>query len=457
MVALAVFMTNLDLWIVNVAFDDLTHSFPGSSLAHVSWVLNAYAVTLGALLVVAGRAGDRYGHRRVFLVGTAVFTLASLACALAPTLDVLIGARVVQAAGAALQLPSSLALLVAGVEVGDRVRATRAWAAVGGIAAATGPVLGGLLVEASWRWVFLVNLPIGVLGVVAGRRVLPHPQAHPRTALPDPVAAVLAVLGIGSLVAGLLQGPAWGWTSAGTLTLFALALVSSAVVVRRCLTQPVPLVEPSLVRARGFARANAALFVFSIAFAIMLVSNALWCQQVWGYGPLLTGLAMVPGPALVPITTIASRRLVERVGPGALATVGSLLFGLGFVWRATVSSIEPNYLVDLLPAMVIGGIGVGLALGTLMAAGTTSLPTASAATGSALLNASRQVASGVGVAVLVTILTSWSPPSAPDAYRASWWVAAGLSLAAAVGAAFLHASHRSGQVAVREVHLARAR
>src|SRR6478672_12792048 len=146
-VALAVFMTNLDLWIVNVAFQDIRLSFPGSSLGHVSWVLNAYAVTLGALLVVAGRAGDRYGHRRTFLLGTAVFTLASLACALAPTLDALIAARVVQAAGAALQLPSSLALLVAGVPVERRVRATRAWAAVGGLAAAAGPVLGGLLVQ----------------------------------------------------------------------------------------------------------------------------------------------------------------------------------------------------------------------------------------------------------------------------------------------------------------------
>ncbi|WP_460461457.1 MFS transporter, partial [Angustibacter peucedani] len=126
-VALAVFMTNLDLWIVNVALDDVGRSFAGSTLAHVSWVLNAYAVTLGALLVVAGRAGDRYGHRRTFLAGTALFTLASLACALAPTLDALVAARVVQAAGAALQLPSSLALLLVGVPAGGRVRATRAW------------------------------------------------------------------------------------------------------------------------------------------------------------------------------------------------------------------------------------------------------------------------------------------------------------------------------------------
>jgi EmrB/QacA subfamily drug resistance transporter len=446
-VALAVFMTNLDLWIVNVAFQDIRLSFPGSSLAHVSWVLDAYAVTLGATLVVAGRAGDRYGHRRTFLVGTAVFTLASLACALAPTLDVLIAARVVQGGGAALQLPSSLALLVAGVPAQRRIRATRAWASVGGLAAAAGPVLGGLLVAASWRWVFLVNLPIGLVGLVAGRRVLPHAPAHPKTKLPDPVAAVLVVVSVGSLVAGLLQGPSWGWTSAGTLSLLAVAVVGSAVVVRRCLTQPVPLVEPALVRARGFTGANLALFAFSIAFAIMLVSNALWCQQIWGYGPLRTGLAMAPGPVLVPLTTMASRRLVERVGPGVLATLGSLLFAAGLAWRALVADAQPAYVTDLLPAMIVGGIGVGLALGTLMAAGTTSLPSASAATGSALLNASRQVASGVGVAVLVTILTAWRPPASVEAYQAAWWVAAGLGVAAAVAAALLHVSQRRAPVA----------
>jgi len=288
-----------------------------------------------------------------------------------------------------------------------------------------------------------VNLPIGVLGLVAGRRVLPHAPAQPRTALPDPVAAVLVVVSVGALVAGLLQGPSWGWTSAGTLSLLTVAALGATVVVRRCLTQVVPLVEPALVRARGFGRANAALFVFSIAFAIMLVSNALWCQQIWGYGPLRTGLAMAPGPALVPLTTIASRRLVERVGPGALATLGSLLFAGGLAWRALVASPQPSYLVDMLPAMVVGGIGVGLALGTLMAAGTTSLPNASAATGSALLNASRQVASGVGVAVLVTILTAWQPPAAVQAYQASWWVATGLGLTAAVGAVLLHTSLRT--------------
>ncbi|WP_460461510.1 MFS transporter, partial [Angustibacter peucedani] len=332
-----------------------------------------------------------------------------------------------------------------------RVRATRAWASVGGLAAAAGPVLGGLLVEASWRWIFLVNLPIGLVGLVAGRRALPHPPAHPRTPLPDLVAAALAVVGVGALVAGLLQGPTWGWTSGGVLGLLALAVAAAGVVVRRCLTHAVPLVEPTLARAHGFARANAALFAFSVAFAIMLVSNALWCQQVWGYSPLRTGLAMVPGPALVPLVTIASRRLVERVGPGALAAVGSLLFGLGLAWRALVADAAPSYVVDLLPSMVVGGAGVGLALGTLMAAGTTSLPAASAATGSALLNASRQVASGVGVAVLVTVLTAWHPPAAVDAYRAAWWAAAGLSLLAAVGGLAVHAGRRPAPPAAAAV------
>ncbi len=188
-VATALFMTNLDLWIVNVALNAIGTDLPGSSLAGLSWVLNAYAVTLAALLVIAGRTGDRVGARRLFLIGITVFTLASLACALAPNLQLLVLARIVQATGAALQIPTSLTLLLASVPSERRHHATRQWSAVGALAAATGPVLGGLLVEASWRWIFVINLPIGIAALVAGRRVLPVMPRRAQEPIPDVLAA----------------------------------------------------------------------------------------------------------------------------------------------------------------------------------------------------------------------------------------------------------------------------
>jgi EmrB/QacA subfamily drug resistance transporter len=428
----AVFMTNLDLWIVNVALNAIGNDLPGSTLSGLSWVLNAYAVTLAALLIVAGRTGDRIGPRRLFFVGIAVFTVASLGCAAAPNLGLLIAARVAQAAGAALQIPTSLALLLATVPPDRRHHATRLWAAVGALAAAAGPVLGGLLVQASWRWVFVVNLPIGIAALIIGRRVLPPAVPHSQQPIPDLVGSVLLTAAVGSLTGAIVQGPVWGWTSApvaGLLVAAALALLAFG---WRCARHPAPLIELSLLKVRTFALATTATFGFGIAFAIMLLSNALWCEGVWGYSPLRTGLAMAAGPAVVPFATVASSRMVRRFGAGRVSAVGCVLFGAGLLWRALVVSTTPDFVGDLLPSMLLGGIGVGLALGTLMASGTTALPHARAGTGAALVNTSRQVASSVGVAILVAILGATSVRAAGVGdFRIAWFSAAGLALGCA--------------------------
>jgi EmrB/QacA subfamily drug resistance transporter len=435
-VVLAVFMTNLDLWIVNVALPALgagfTHGGRSPSLGALSWVLNAYAIALSALLVVAGRAADRIGQRRVFLAGVVVFTVASAACALAPDLPVLVVARVVQAAGAAAQLPSSLSLMLAVVPAPRRTGATRAWAAIGGLAAAAGPVLGGLLVEIDWRWVFVVNLPIGLATVVAGARVLPHPAARESGPLPDLVGAVLITASVAALAGALVQAPDWGWTSARTLGLLALAAVAGAWFIRRCLRHHTPLLELHLLRLPRFGVANTGVFVFSVAFAIMLLSNVLWCQEVWHWSALRTGLAMVPGPALVPVVTLLSARAVRRFGHGPFIIVGGLLFAAGMAWRVGSVSVTSDYVRDLLPSMLFGGAGVGLALGTLVAAGVTSLPGHRSATGSALVNSGRQIASSVGVAVLVTLVGKQIGAGSIGAFRAGWTISACLAGACAL-------------------------
>jgi EmrB/QacA subfamily drug resistance transporter len=441
-VVLAVFMTNLDLWIVNVALPDLGRSFAPATLGELSWVLNGYAITLAALLVVAGRLGDRVGQRPVFLAGIAVFTIASVACALAPNLWVLVLARVVQAAGAAAQLPTSLALLLATVPADRRTTATRGWAAVGGLAAAAGPVLGGLLVQVDWRWVFVVNLPIGVLALLAGRAALPRPSARENGPLPDVGGAVLVTIAVAALTGALVQAPDWGWAATSTLGLLAAAIVTGVWFLVRTSRHASPLLELHLLRLPRFGLASAGTTLFGVAFAIMLMSNVLWCQEVWHWNALQTGLALVPGPALVPIVTVLTTRLATRVGHGPLVTAGGVLFALGTLWRALVATPSPDYVRDLLPSMVLTGAGVGLALGTLVAAGVQSLPGNRAATGSALVNSFRQISAAVGVAVLVTILGTQAGSGAVPGFRTAWVLCSALALATSAMGLLLTARQR---------------
>ncbi|KOV76516.1 major facilitator transporter [Streptomyces sp. NRRL WC-3723] len=451
-VLVAVFMTNLDLLIVNVALPAMGETFSGgggggASLGSLSWVLNAYAITFAALLVVAGRVGDRIGQRPVFLTGIAVFTLASLGCALAPNLETLVVARIVQAVGAAAQIPTSLALLLATVPAERRTHATRSWAAVGGLAAAAGPVAGGLLTEVDWRWVFAVNLPIGIAALVAGRSVLPKPAAREAGPLPDLLGALLVITSVTALSGALVQASDWGWTSGRTVLLLAVAVISGGAFVLRSLRHPRPLFELDLLRLPRFGAANAGSFVFGVAFAIMLLSNVLWCQELWHWSALRTGLALVPGPALVPIVTLLTARAAQRFGHGPLVATGGLLFAGGMVWFAYFASVTPDYWRGMLPSQLLTGAGVGLALGTLVAVGVHAVPGHRAATGSALVNSVRQISTSVGVAILVAVVGSRVGAASLHDFRVVWCVAAVLGLVTSAFGVHLSRGGGSAQMA----------
>jgi EmrB/QacA subfamily drug resistance transporter len=435
-VAAAVFMANLDLFIVNVALPAMGRDFHGTSLATLSWVLNGYAIVFAALLVVAGRMADRTSHRSAFLLGLATFTAASVLCALAPNVGWLVAARLVQAAGAALLMPTSLALLLAVTAPEKRQQAVRSWAAIGGIAAGLGPVLGGLLVEADWKWVFLVNVPVGVTALIAGARLLPEARSGEKGPLPDLAGAGLLTVAIGTLAIALVKADDWGWGSLRVVGSLAASAILAIVFVRRSSRHPAPIVELPLLRVRTFASATLAAMLFTVGFSGMLLSAVLWCQEVWGYSALKTGLAIAPGPLLVPPLAVGAAPLVRKLGAGRLAAVGNLVFAAGIAWWAVFIELDGNYASGLLPGMVLTGIGVGLTLPTLIGAAATSLPPQRFATGSAVVTMARQVGAVLGVAVLVSILGSSTQgrETALTSFRHGWEAIAGVTILAAVAA-----------------------
>ncbi|MYS23001.1 drug resistance transporter, EmrB/QacA subfamily [Streptomyces sp. DvalAA-14] len=427
----AVFVSNVDLFVVNVALPDIGRDLSGASLGALSWVLNAYAIVFAALLVVAGRLADRHGQRTGFQLGLALFTAGSAMCAVAGGVGWLVAARCIQAVGAAALLPTSLALMLEVTAPARRAGMVRAWSAVGGVAAALGPVLGGVLVQASWRWVFIINVPIGVVALVVGARVLPKVASDRSGAGPDLAGAALVTLSIGALSLGLVKSNEWGWGDPRTLGSFAVALLLLAGFLAQSRRHPAPIVEMAILRNSRFSTASASMLLFTLAFAGVTLSSALWCQDVWHYSALRTGLALAPGPLMVPALAVVSGPLAKRFGPGPVSAVGNVLFGAGILWWPLAVGSTPHYASAMLPGFLIGGVGVGLCLPTLTAAGATALPPQRLATGAGVITMARQIGAVLGVAVLVGVLgTPHSLRGAVHAYRDGWYVLAGVSVLA---------------------------
>ena len=424
-----VFLSSLDLFIVNIAFPSISRSFHGESLSSMSWVLSAYTIVFAALLVPAGRWADRTGRKKAFLMGLGLFTASSVLCAIAPSLGLLVAARILQAGGGALMLPTSLGLLLPAFGPARRGAAIGLWSAVGGAAAAFGPPIGGLLIQASWRWVFLVNLPFSLLALVVGGRVLREvkdPAAHK----PDLLGAALLSIAVASVAAAIVEGSDWGWTSARILGAFGVAVVASALLVVRSGRHPNPIIEPAVIRHRAVALADVSSLVFFAGFGAMVLGGVLFLTGVWHEPVLRAGFMIAPGPLLAAICAFPGGLLGSRFSHRSVGTVGSVLFAAAAVWWIARVGVRPDYVGAYLPGSIVTGIGVGVMLPALGGAATAPLPPERSATGTALYAMCRQIGLALGVSCLVAVLGTTTGLAAVHAFHHAWIFIAVSSLAA---------------------------
>jgi EmrB/QacA subfamily drug resistance transporter len=409
-VCLAVCLANLDLFVVYVALRAMSRSFGGATLDDMSWVLNAYAIAFAALLVFFGRFTERHRRDVSFLWGVGVFTAASAACGAAQNLTMLVAFRVVQAAGAALMIPTSLGLLLTAFPPDRRARAVLVWTALGGFAAALGPLIGGALAALSWRWIFVVNVPIGLAAIVIGYRKLPRVPGYeaPR---PNAWAALLVTLGIAALVLVIVKGNDWGWSSTAVGVSAAVAIGCMALFLGHCLRSPNPFIDPALFRIARFTGATLMTAPCALAFGGMLLSVPLWEQSVWHWSALRSGFSIMPLPLLVSTTSLLfGSRLLKRYGPVAVLVSGICCFMAGLIFYSLCIGPEANLAMVML-GMIPIGVGCGLTFPTLMAVGTSALPASALATGSGVMNMTRQAGAAVGVAIFVAIVGAVSDPS----------------------------------------------
>jgi EmrB/QacA subfamily drug resistance transporter len=400
----ALFMIMLDNTVVNVALPSIQRDFD-ASLSALEWTINAYTLTFAVLLVTGGRLGDIFGRRFVFLVGVAIFAIASATIGLAPTEGLLVASRALQGVGAALMMPGTLSILTHAFPPQERGRAIGIWAGVSAIALAVGPLLGGWLTEdVSWRAIFFLNLPVaaGAIAVTLFAAEESRDETVDRR-IDWPGIAALTV-GLTALVLALVEGNAWGWGSVEVLALFALAvgaLVAFVGIERR---SPAPTVDFAFFRSRQFVGANAVAFMVTFAMFAMFFFLALYMQNILGFTPLETGVRFLPTTLVVIVAGPLSGRLTDRFGPRWLMTGGLVVVAAALAWMSRID-VDTSY-GYLVPAFVAMGAGIGFVMSPMSTAAMNAVDRAKAGVASGTLSMSRMVGGTFGVAALGALIAA---------------------------------------------------
>jgi EmrB/QacA subfamily drug resistance transporter len=392
-------MASIDATVVGIALPTIGREFH-ASLAQLQWVVNGYTLTLAALLLLGGSLGDRFGRRRIFTTGVVWFTVASMACAVAPGATALIVLRVVQGMGGALLTPGSLAILQASFRQEDRGRAIGAWTGLGGVASAVGPFVGGWLIAvASWRWIFVINFPIGLVVLVLAVRHVPETRDPSAPARVDVPGALLVMTALAGITYGLIDGPAGGWEGPVPVIALVVGVLAAGLFVVVEATSAAPLLPLGLFRSHQFTVTNIVTFVVYGALGGVLFLLPVTLQVVGGYSPLESGIALLPLTVVMLLLSSTSGRIASQIGPRLQMGVGPVVVGLGLALLSRVSS-DTSYVTGVLPAVLVFGLGLAITVAPLTATALAAAPVEHAGLASAVNNDVARIGGLVAVAVL---------------------------------------------------------
>ncbi len=423
-----------DSSVLNVAFPSMERTFDTTARSTLAWAITGYIISSGAALLLAGRLADRLGRKRVFLTGVAVFTVASATSGVAPTAGFLVASRVVQGLGAALMIPSSLALALPEFPVARRSQAVAVWGGLGAVAGAAGPPIGGAIIAlSSWRWVFFVNVPVGLAVLVIGALVLRESERSAREGRLDVVGAVTGTGAFAVVTLAILQGNAWGWSSGPIIGCVLGAVVLLLVVVVRSQRHADPLLDLSLFGNRRFTIATASLAVFNSSVAAYWFAAPLFLQTVFGWSAWKAGLGIAATPAINAMIAFTTGRWADRGHQRSMMAGGSLLAAAAIAGIGALLDGDASYWVALFPFTAMLGVSNAVAWPTFTSAALVEIDDHRYGTANATNITARTMGSAIGVAVFIAALGADAAASASD-FRRGWWIMAGLMVGAALWA-----------------------
>jgi EmrB/QacA subfamily drug resistance transporter len=403
-VSFGLFMIMLDNTVVNVALPSIRRDL-GIGISELEWVVNAYALTFGVLLLSGGKLADLLGRRAIFIAGLLIFTGASLWCGLAGDATSLIAARTVQGVGAALMNPATLSIITATFPPRQRGTAIGIWAGVSALALAFGPIVGGVLTQkVDWSWIFFVNIPVGIVGVIAAWIFIDESKDTSREQRLDLPGLVSSAVGLFALTYGLIETNTHAWGSTRVLALFAVAALALATFVLLELRQRLPMLDLKLFRNPTFSGANTTMLLVGLAMFGIFFYNSLFLQNVLGYGAIATGATFLPMTVLIILVAPAAGKVTDTIGPRWLMGAGMALLASSLLLFGTLDANSTFW--NILPGLLVGGFGMAITMAPTTAAAMGAVPVDKAGVGSAVINSMRQVGGSLGVAIMGAIVAT---------------------------------------------------